>query len=232
MPIRYILTDIEGTTSSIAFVKDVLFPYSHERLADFVQANQTKPEVAQCLVQTTQTLADEAGILNPTEELLVTTLRDWITQDRKHTALKALQGMIWAEGFTAGHFTAHLYPDVAPSLRAWHALGLGLGIYSSGSIQAQRLYFSHTPAGDLTPLFDHYFDTTTGPKREAASYDQILAVLQLSGSAVLFLSDVPEELDAARAAGIQTCQLCRDGLPPAGHHPHVSAFDQIILPNF
>jgi len=199
-----ILTDIEGTTSSISFVRDVLFPYARDALPDFVREHGHDPRVRHWL----DVVAVENGGLCQ-DAMIAETLQGWIDQDRKHTALKALQGLIWEAGYREGDFTAPLYPDVAPALRAWHAAGHGLAVYSSGSVPAQKLLFSHTDAGDLVPLFRDFFDTEIGHKRDADSYRLIADRLDRSPGDILFLSDVVAELDAAREAGMRTVLLDR-----------------------
>jgi enolase-phosphatase E1 len=194
-----ILTDIEGTTSSISFVKDVLFPYARAALPEFVAAQGREPEVRRWLDQ----VAVELGGMCD-DRMVVEVLQGWIDADRKHTALKALQGMIWKTGYAQGAYAAHIYPDAAAQLRAWHAAGHALYVYSSGSAAAQKLFFAHTAAGDLTPLFSGYFDTEVGGKRDAESYWKIVAAIDRAPQDVLFLSDVVEELDAAREAGLAT----------------------------
>ncbi|RZA16575.1 MAG: acireductone synthase [Lysobacteraceae bacterium] len=201
-----ILTDIEGTTSSISFVRDVLFPYARAALPGFVREHGQEPEVRHWL---DMVAAENGGICQ--DEMIVETLQGMIDQDRKHTALKALQGMVWAAGYREGDFTAPLYPDVAPALRRWHAAGHPLAVYSSGSVPAQRLLFSHTDAGDLVPLFRGFFDTEVGHKRDPDAYRLIADHLDRRPGAVLFLSDVVEELDAAREAGMRTVLLDRRG---------------------
>ncbi|GAB2506038.1 acireductone synthase [Pseudoxanthomonas sangjuensis] len=203
MPLA-ILTDIEGTTSSISFVKDVLFPYARRALPGFVAAHGDEPEVRKWL----DAVAVENGGMCQ-DEMIVETLQGWIDQDRKHTALKALQGMVWEAGYRDADFTAHIYPDAAPALRAWHAAGHPLYVYSSGSVPAQKLFFGHSDAGDLTPLVSGWFDTEIGGKREAASYRRIAEAIGVPASEIVFLSDVVEELDAARAAGLRTVLLDR-----------------------
>lgn len=205
---RAVLTDIEGTTSSIAFVKDTLFPYARRALPAFIASRGGEPEVRKWL----GVVAAELGGA-PDDAALVATLQQWIDEDRKHTALKALQGLIWATGFRERAFTAHMYPDAVQALRAWHAAGLPLYVYSSGSVAAQQLLFGFSDAGDLTPLISGWFDTEVGGKREAQSYQTIAArAAAQSGvpaGALLFLSDVVAELDAARAAGLATALLDR-----------------------
>ena len=201
---RAILTDIEGTTSSISFVKDVLFPYARRALPGFVKAHGDEPAVRKWL---DAVAAENGGVCR--DEMIVEVLQGWIDQDRKHTALKALQGMIWANGYGNADFTAHVYPDAVPALRAWHADGLSLHVYSSGSVPAQRLFFGHSDAGDVTGLFSNWFDTEVGGKREAESYRRIAAAIGHPAGEILFLSDVVEELDAAREAGLDTVLVDR-----------------------
>jgi enolase-phosphatase E1 len=204
-----VITDIEGTTTPIAFVHRVLFPYARERMADFVASGHA-------------TLAD-------VPEPKLQTLLGWMDRDEKVTALKTIQGILWDEGYRNGALTAQVYDDVPPALRRWAHAGLRLFVYSSGSIPAQKLLFGHTGQGDLTPLFQAYFDTTTGPKREAASYGTIAKGIGLPAAEILFLSDIEAELDAASAAGLQTCQLLRaeDGTTPATRHATAADFTEV-----
>ena len=199
-----ILTDIEGTTGSIAFVREVLFPYARRELPRFVREHGRDPEVRRWLDQ----VATEHGAVCD-DAVLVEVLQGWIDEDRKHTALKALQGMVWSDGYRRADFTAHVYPDAVDALRAWHAAGHRLAVYSSGSVPAQKLFFGHSDAGDLLPLFDAFFDTRVGGKREAASYTAIATELGTAPGEILFLSDVVEELDAARDAGMRTVLVVR-----------------------
>ena len=199
---RAILTDIDGTTSTIAFVAETLFPYARERLPAFLSAHPD--EVAPILA--------EVAAMEPGDP--VATLTRWIDEDRKATPLKTLQGMIWADGYRERAFTGHIYPDAVVALRRWHAAGIALYVFSSGSVAAQKLLFGHSDAGDLTPLFSGYFDTTTGPKREAASYRAIADAIGLAANEILFLSDTPQEIAAAREAGLSALLIDRDG--PAG----------------
>ncbi|MGE7136851.1 acireductone synthase [Luteibacter sp. NPDC031894] len=222
--IRAILTDIEGTTSSIDFVKDVLFPYARRHLPAFVETHTDQAEVQHWLHEA----AKEAGIVEATRGEIIDLLVRWIDEDRKSTALKALQGMIWREGYESNAYVSHMYPEVAARLRAWHAQGLKLYVYSSGSVPAQKLLFGFSESGDLTPLFSGYFDTQTGHKREVASYRRIAEAIELPAEQVLFLSDIREELDAAREAGMRTIQLIRPPLPLNDNgHPAVADFDAI-----
>lgn len=226
---RVILTDIEGTTSSISFVKNVLFPYARQALPGFIARQGHQPEVRRWL----DAVATEIGGACQ-DSLVAETLQGWIDQDRKHTALKALQGMIWETGYRNGDYKAHFYPEVAAVLRGWHAAGLPLYVYSSGSVPAQKQFFGFSEAGDLTALVSGWFDTEIGGKREAESYRRIVQAIGTPAADVLFLSDVVEELDAAREAGLQTRLLDRLDdypMPRAGEathgHVRVENFEQI-----
>lgn len=225
--IRAIVTDIEGTTSSISFVRDVLFPYARKRLPAFIETHGDRSEVQHWLHEA----AKEAGYVEATRQEVVELLLRWIDEDRKSTALKALQGMIWQEGYEAGDYQAHMYPEVAARLRAWRAEGLRLYVYSSGSVPAQKLFFGYSEAGDLTPLFAGYFDTETGPKRERISYERIADAIGEQPEHLLFLSDIVEELDAARGAGLRTAWLVRPPhpLPAQSQHPAFADFDAIRI---
>ncbi|MDH1106067.1 acireductone synthase [Pseudomonas otitidis] len=219
MPIKAILTDIEGTTSAVSFVFDVLFPYAARHLPGFVSEHAAEPAVAEQV----EAVRRESGEPEASVERVVAILLDWIAEDRKATPLKALQGMVWEQGYRAGQLKGHVYPDAVEALRRWHAEGYRLYVYSSGSIQAQKLIFGCSEAGDLSPLFSGYFDTTSGPKREAGSYRRIVEAIGLPADEVLFLSDVVQELDAAREAGLPTIGLAREGGELAGH-PTVASF--------
>ncbi|MCI4566738.1 acireductone synthase [Lysobacter sp. CFH 32150] len=199
-----ILTDIEGTTSSISFVKDVLFPYARRELPRFVHEHGHEPDVRHWL----DVVAVEHGSIC-SDDVIVETLQGWIDQDRKHTALKALQGMLWREGYERGDYRAHVYPDAAEMLQRWHEAGYSLAVYSSGSVAAQKLLFHYSEAGDLQPVFSAWFDTEVGHKRSADSYRLIADSLSHRPEDIVFLSDVIEELDAAREAGLRTVMLDR-----------------------
>ena len=217
---RLVLTDIEGTTTAIAFVKATLFPFAQAALDGFLATHGAAPEVAALLAEVR---AAEPGAAP------AATLRRWMAEDVKATPLKALQGMIWEAGYRDGRLQGHLWPDVAACLRAWAAGGVALAVYSSGSVPAQRLLFGFSQAGDLAPLFQGFFDTRIGAKREATSYAAIAAELRLPPAEILFLSDVAEELDAAAASGLATCQLVRagDGTLPCPRHPQAVDFPAV-----
>ncbi|WP_349985588.1 acireductone synthase [Stenotrophomonas sp. WHRI 8082] len=228
---RVILTDIEGTTSSISFVKNVLFPYARKALPSFIATHGNEPDVRRWL----DAVATEIGGACQ-DSLVAETLQGWIDQDRKHTALKALQGKIWETGYRNGDYKAHFYPEVAAVLKGWHAAGLPLNVYSSGSVPAQKQFFGFSDAGDLTALVSGWFDTEIGGKREAESYRRIVDTIGVPAGEILFLSDVVEELDAARDAGLQTRLLDRLDdypLPRSGEathgHERVENFQQIAF---
>lgn len=189
--IRSVITDIEGTTTPISFVHRVLFPYARERLHDYLAAHPEHP-----------------SLINVPEPKL-DTLISWMDRDEKITALKSIQGEIWKEGYKSGRLIGEVYADVPPVLKSWSEAGIRLFVYSSGSIDAQRLLFGHTLKGDLTPRFEAFFDTTIGAKKESCSYKNIIRTINCLPNEVLFLSDVEVELDAAVVAGLSVCHLVR-----------------------
>ncbi|UVC30214.1 acireductone synthase [Pantoea sp. SOD02] len=221
--IRAIVTDIEGTTSDIQFVHQVLFPYARQHLAAYVRENHADENVAAAL----NAVREESGAPQASLEELITTLTNYIDQDRKSPGLKALQGMIWRAGYVEGQFTGHLYPDVLPAFERWQQQGIGLYVYSSGSVAAQKLLFGYSDEGDLTSLFSGYFDTGVGAKREAQSYRNIAEKIGLAPASLLFLSDIHQELDAAADAGWHTVQLIRGEADNASRHHQVNDFSQI-----
>jgi enolase-phosphatase E1 len=221
---KLILLDIEGTVSPLAFVHDVMFPYARKHAAAWLGAHWGHEVIAQ--------LARDAGVSSfhnaLDAEAAVHRLMD---ADAKVTGLKQLQGLIWEQGFKSGDLCARLFADVAPGLQRFKEAGLDLRIYSSGSTHAQRLFFAHTEAADLTALLSGYYDTTLGPKREAASYAAITADAGVPAGEILFLSDVVAELDAASTAGMRTGLALRPGNPPVppNSHPAFSMLDEIVL---
>lgn len=226
--VRYVLNDIEGTTSEIAFVHQVLFPYAAQRLPSFIREFYHSPEVSEALGQ----VAEECALSIDQRERLIETLLDWIRADRKATPLKTLQGLIWRNGYHSGDFKGHLYLDAYHALREWADRGLKLGVYSSGSVEAQRLLFAHSEYGDLTGLFSDHFDTKVGHKRVSQSYQDISEKLirlgrVTSAGEILFLSDVVEELDAAHLSGMQTCELRRDEASASDRHVSARDFSEV-----
>jgi enolase-phosphatase E1 len=214
------LLDIEGTTTSVSFVYDVLFPYARPRLEEFLRGPEGAAFRQALLAERAR--EKEAGAPDSPADYA----RWLMDRDRKSTALKSLQGRIWESGYRSGALRSHLYPDVPRAFERWRSRGQRIAIFSSGSVQAQRLLFAHTPHGDLTGVIDGYFDTTTGPKREAESYRRIAGALGVPPAGVTFVSDVAAELDAARTAGCVTLLCVRGDDAPAGAvHPVVRTFD-------
>jgi enolase-phosphatase E1 len=220
LPPAAVLTDIEGTTTPISFVRDVLFPYARERLPDWLAKNADRSEVAAALA--------EVRRMAPGKPELQTLLH-WMDQDAKVTPLKALQGMIWEQGYREGTLQGAIYADVPQALRRWSNAGLRLYVYSSGSVEAQKLIFGHSTHGDLARLFSGFFDTRVGGKREPESYARLAIGMNLPPVEVLFLSDIEAELDAAAAAGMRTCQLVRaaDGTVASDRHMQASDFRRV-----
>lgn len=220
MTVSAIVTDVEGTTSDIDFVHKVLFPYSRERLPAFLAEHISDPALAPYLSM----VSAETGLAADDVDGIADRLQHWIDEDLKHTALKAVQGMIWRDAFEQEVFKAHVYPDAVHHLRRWQAAGIPLYVYSSGSVTAQKLYFKHSAAGDLSALFSGHYDTTSGGKREAQSYQKIAADIGIAPAELLFLSDIEAELDAAKQAGWQTVQVVREGTLASERHRQVTDF--------
>ncbi len=225
-----ILTDIEGTTTPIAFVRDTLFPFARARLAGFVRERHDTPEIEAILAATWKEMGDDAASLDSA----IAALEGWIDDDRKAPPLKSLQGLIWEAGYRDGALIAPVYEDAAAALRRWQADGIRLAVYSSGSVAAQKLLFGHSDQGDLTGLFGGWFDLATGGKLDAASYRRIAGRMGADPGSILFLSDHPAELDAAHAAGLCCIRSDRGDPPPApvGDHACVTSFDDIVLGDF
>jgi enolase-phosphatase E1 len=224
---RAVLLDIEGTVSSLTAVRDRLFPYARARLGTWA-AMTDDPEVAAVISEVRQ-LAHRPAAAAPE---IADILREWSDADSKAAPLKTMQGLIWRDGFQRRELRAELYPDVAPAMRRWHGEGISLYSFSSGSALAQRLWFSHTPYGDLSALLSGYFDTrNAGPKRDRGSYDSITRQLGIPPETILFLSDATDELDAAAEAGWEAIQVRRPDCPPAtaGRHAAVGTFEELIV---
>jgi enolase-phosphatase E1 len=233
--VRALVLDVEGTTTPVAFVYDTLFPYARRAFPAFLRAHGREPDVRDALA----TLAREhradtaAGVGPPPWEADADIdgplgyLRWLMDGDRKSTALKAMQGLVWREGYRRGELRGAVYPDVRPALARWRRQGRGVFIYSSGSVLAQRLIFSTVPEGDLTPLISGYFDTTTGPKKEPASYRRIAAEIGCDPVQVLFASDSGEEVAAALAAGMKAALVARDAAPAKAAAPVIRSFDAL-----
>jgi len=228
--VRGILLDIEGTTTPIAFVHDVLFTYARDHVREFLRTNADNEEVRADIAL----LGDEhAGDVNKGRNPppLVADYVEWlIAADRKSTGLKSLQGKIWRKGYQDGSLKSQVFADVAPAFERWHQRGLSINIFSSGSVLAQKLLFAHTEAGDLTRFIDDYFDTNVGKKGEAESYRRIAEKMKLPPREILFISDVIDELNAAHDAGMKTLLSVRPGNAPqdnTNQYPEILSFDQI-----
>lgn len=235
--IHAILLDIEGTTTPIDFVAKQLFPLASARVEDFLRCNSGQAEIAALIEELREASQRDLGYGagswvagNGAEAITgaAAYVRWLIVKDSKITPLKTLQGKIWEEGYRSGELKGEVYPDVAPALARWKKQGRRIAIFSSGSVLAQELLFAHSTAGDLTSFIDAYFDTATGPKREAASYQKIAAALQLKPERFVFVSDVEAELDAARAAGMRALLSLRPGVraPEKTDHLVIKSFDQ------
>ncbi len=216
-----VLTDIEGTTTPISFVKETLFPFARGRIADYVRAHRAELSVAQIV-------ADASGGTGDVAQAIAVLLA-WSDADTKIAPLKSLQGLIWEDGYREGLLKAPVFPDAAAALRAWHSAGIKLAVYSSGSVLAQKRLFTSSDQGNLATLFNGFFDTAIGAKREAAAYARIARDLAVAPGDILFLSDVPEELDAATSAGVHTLHLVRpgEGAQATTRHAHVASFAEI-----
>ncbi len=239
--IRGVLLDIEGTTTPIAFVHDVLFSYAKTHVADYLAQHFHAEDVRNDIQLLREEYATDvrenkqppplADSESAAELESITNYVQWlISLDRKSTGLKSLQGKIWLEGYSEGSLRSQVYPDVAPALERWRKAGLNVSIFSSGSVLAQQLLFAHTDAGDLTPFVNNYFDTSTGPKANAQSYHRIAETLRLQPGEVLFISDVVTELAAAREAGMKTLLSIRPGnqqQESADQYPLIHSFNEL-----
>jgi len=226
-----ILCDIEGTIGSIAFVRETLFPYASEHLPRFIWRYRDEPAVVEQLDK----LAQSTYIDRKDPDAMIRKLLLWMERDRKDPPLKAIQGMIWVQGYREGAYRAHVYDDAYRKLTEWRERGLALHIFSSGSVQAQKLYFRYSDHGDMRTLFTGWFDTRSGSKKTPVAYENIVSVLGLAPASVLFLSDVPAELDAAEQAGLRTTWVRRPQDTPEelrnafSSHGVVASFDEIAL---
>ena len=208
--IKLYLFDIEGTTTDINFVHKVLFPYSEKCMKEYVLHHQDHPLVQNAIHDVRETVKKEQNKQIGLYEV-IDTLLHWIKIDRKHGALKEIQGLIWDVGYSRNDFKGHVYSDVKPFFTTILEKGSKIGIYSSGSVHAQKLIFGYSSEGDLTPMISHYFDTKIGAKRERTSYANIATAVHLRPDEIHFFSDIPEELQAAEAAGFGVTQVLRPG---------------------
>lgn len=242
--IRHVLLDIEGTTCPVNFVNEVLFPYASAQMLSFLRAHQSEEPIQKILGEVQSAMAHGSAQQmgtgreftanwqdqpEPCLDTIASYLEGLIQTDQKMTALKDLQGMIWEEGYQRGDLVAPLFPDVADALHRWHADGIQLSVYSSGSIQAQKLLYANTAWGDLSHLFDHWFDTHTGPKSDPSSYIEIVRVLRVRAEDLLFISDSIAELNAAQQAEIPTLFSLRPGNPQqdSGSHAIITDYKEL-----
>jgi enolase-phosphatase E1 len=223
--IKYILSDIEGTTSSISFVVDELFPYFREHIQELPKMAQVS-EVKESFSQVIKLVKEEEGKSITTTEEVITYLDKWSREDRKVTPLKTLQGFVWKKAYEDGDIKGHVYDDVPTCFNKWRANGLKIGIFSSGSIHAQKLLFQFSCFGDLSKHLSNYFDTKTGAKRDPETYKTIAEILDLEPQQILFLSDITEELEAAEGMRYQTMQLVRPGTKASWKNT-VASFNEI-----
>ena len=227
--VRHVVVDIEGTTSASAFVYDVLFPYAADRFATWLAEHPGDVDTRRIVDE----VAREAGIEDLSDDEIVSVLRQWVAEDRKVTPLKDLQGLIWQQGFADGDLVSDFFPDALDAIRRWHAAGYAISVYSSGSVLAQRNWYAHSPAGDLTEWISGHYDTANaGPKRDPSSYRAIAAAIDVAPQELLFCSDVVAELDAATDAGWQVVRVRRDGEPHAvedSAYPEVTEMTDIRL---
>lgn len=235
---RAILLDIEGTTSSIHYVHQVLFPFARQRLRSFLSGQSERADVRHSLELVARDAGHESlgewigsSTLAETLPAIEARLLAWMDQDAKRTGLKDLQGLIWREGYESGSLKSHVYADAPKAMRSWRERSITLAIYSSGSIGAQKLFFKHTEVGDLTPLLSYHFDTTTGAKRDVGSYRKIAALMGFEPSEILFLSDTQAEIEAALQAGMKAALVQRDGLTDGSRkrQGQLKSFDEIAL---
>lgn len=226
MSLRAILLDIEGTTTPIAFVHDVLFSYAREHVREFLTESSAADDIALLREEHANDEGDAPPLTDEMESIAAYVA--WLIKlDRKSTALKSLQGKIWRQGYEDASLKSQVFADVAPAFERWRERGLKIGIFSSGSVLAQQLLFAHTEAGDLTPFIDSYFDTTVGKKGEAESYRKIAVAMEFPAQEILFISDVVAELDAANEAGMKTLLSIRPGNAPQAQYPSIRNFDEI-----
>jgi enolase-phosphatase E1 len=242
MPISTILLDIEGTTTPIDFVYQILFPFARARLKDFITRHRDDEEVRAIIADLFDEYAkDKSADLPPLRESdnpdvghieAIVAYCQWLMEhDRKVTPLKTIQGKIWEEGYRSGELKGEVFPDVPRNLRRWHEQDKIICIYSSGSVLAQKLLFAHTEHGDLTEFIRDFFDTNVGHKTEPGSYTKIAELLRQPHSEILFISDVIAELDAARGAGLQTLLCVRPGnrpQPESSGHATIYTFDEVL----
>ncbi|MFT5235044.1 MAG: enolase-phosphatase E1 [Shewanella sp.] len=225
MGIRAIVVDTAGTTTDLNFIKDTLFAYSVKALPDFLKENQSNVLVDNCICDVRDIALEPDADLDRVVEIL----QQWVEEDRKATPLKTLQGLIWKQGYARGEFTGHIFPDFIEAIERIKQNNMRIYSFSSGSAEAQKLLFSHSDAGDLTPHFDGHFDTRTGNKLFKQAYCNIINTISLSPKQVLFISDVVEELKAAEEAGMRTMQMVRSADQRTGAHKQITSFEELTF---
>jgi enolase-phosphatase E1 len=238
-----VIVDIEGTTTPIAFVTEVLFPYARRHLRSHLEEHAGHADYTSLM----NALQDEHSLASRNAERVpawqdhppdarlssVTAFVEWLMdRDRKSTALKELQGRIWQEGYQRGTLVGSLFPDVRAAFERWHAQRVAIAIFSSGSVLAQQLLFRYSSDGDLTGYVSGYFDTRIGPKSDPDSYRRIASAIRVTPESCMFLSDVTRELDAASAAGMQVQLVVRAGNAPLStphHFPIIRSFEDVVI---
>lgn len=220
---KALVFDIEGTTTDINFVHNVLFPYAKKKIDSFVRANQSE------LASIIDSIKNEYNVSSIDD--VISLLKKWIDEDKKVKELKDIQGLIWKEGYEQKEYTAHIYKDVIPALKQWEDAGLDLYIYSSGSIKAQKLLFAHTEAGDITPFFKGYFDTTIGSKKESSSYEKIVREIDADPREITFFTDSVDEVKAATKANLNVIHINRDGLYNDSEFNVAKSFSEVRIEN-
>src|SRR3954447_21413654 len=231
LPAKVLVVDLEGTTSAAGFILGDLYDYARPRLLPWLRDHAADGDIRQARAQA----IEEAGLpADASDEDIVAALHRFMAEDVKSTPLKTIQGQIWAEGFRRGEISSHFFDDVIPKLREWHADGIQIACFSSGSVTSQRPWFEHSPSGDLTPLVIAYFDTVNaGPKKEPPSYEKIAGELGRRPDELVFFTDHPDEVSAAKTAGWSVVAFSRPGEPwfgaDFGDVPVVSSFDEVEL---
>ncbi|TKB55062.1 acireductone synthase [Ferrimonas aestuarii] len=228
MGIQAVIVDTAGTTTDYDFIQKVLFSYSAEQMAEFLKENQQKVVVSHCI----EDVKELAGEADADLDRVVTILLEWIEQDKKATPLKTLQGLIWRQGYTKGDFEGHVYQDALEGLKSLKEQGKRIYSYSSSSNEAQELLFQHSQFGDLRALFHGHFDTHVGQKVVSQAYRNIINTISMWPNLILFVSDNVEELNAAKDAGLKTCQIVRSDKVRIGKHPVIKDFSELKLSSF
>jgi len=228
---RALLLDIEGTTTPVEFVYQILFPYARAHVAEYLARNQDSADCREAVALLREEHAAEVRLKPDITYGDLEYIFSLMDRDKKSPGLKALQGLVWQDGYKSGELRGQVYPDVVPAFERWRARGLDIYIYSSGSVLAQRLLFGSTEAGDLTTFLKGYFDTAVGSKVSPDSYGVIAQRIRVPPPAILFVSDIGRELDAARTIGMRTVFCVRGGgdAPPKSNvHPVIGSFDEIV----